>query len=486
MKNPISTYIQNWQANIAASIITGPAILLAFFFASCEEPIEVEGDLVPGGNNTEIRYVEIPLEMNHASYDTLLVSTNAIEGSRGQIFVGHQNSPEIGNFSAHAYFGASLRSSVVRDSVKIGSDVIETKLHLGFNYYYGDDFSAPQQFRLYQLEDTLNLAGQKDSLNFYTIYDEISAGRQLSTGGAININPKDTISEIISLDNNFGNELLNLVRDEDLSTLDIYNTLKGFKLEVDPGQNNLQALSLVSEESYIEVVYESPSADTLQSVFFNLSSSSFTHVDFQPGSLIPSSYSGNNSFDLSDPNKAYFNNLLGISPRFNLDPYLSFIDTVDYMQINKAELTIDNQDFNIMDTPNEQFRPVQNVVPYILEGNEKFKKQGRDFWAIQSNFNSNGGISNQNAGTSPMFLSYDDDKKSIRGDISFFLQEIYNEPSFWVSGEENENSIVFTGQLIRVNNDAFRENPIINIGNFDNFLVDKENIKLKIYYTTFK
>ena len=371
---------------------------------------------------------------------------------------------------------------------------------MNFNYYYGDDFGAPQQFRIYQLGDTLQISGQKskqdiesefgeeqqDTAVYYDIYDEISVEGQISNDESIIINPTDTIPDFISLENDFGYELLNLVSNQDLTPLEIYNTLKGFKLEVDPGKNNLQGLSLASEDSYIEVVYQSPSADTLQSVFFDLSRSSFTHVDFQPGSLIPSSYSGNNSFDLSNPSKAYFNNLLGISPRFNLDPYLSFIDSVDYMQINKAEITISNQDFNIMDTPNEQIRPIQNIVPYILEGDEKFKKQGKDFWAIQSNFNSNGAISNQNAGTSPMNLSYDDVKKSLRGDISFFLQEIYNDPSFWVSGGEEENSIIFTGQFIRVNDDAFREKPIINTGNFDNFLVDKENIKLKIYYTTFK
>lgn len=493
MKNPISTYIRNWQVNTATSIITGPALLLAFFFASCEEPIEVESDLVPGGNNAEIRYVEIPLEMNHAAYDTLLVSTNVsvLEGARGQIFVGHQNSPEIGNFSAQAYFGAILSNNVVRDSIKIGSEVIETRLHLGFNYFYGDDFGTPQQFRLYQLEDTLKSSGIEsmgvdengnEVIYYYSIYDELNIDEEIAVDGTTILNPTDTIPEFLSLENDFGNELLNLARDEELSQVDIYNILKGFKLEVEPGQNNLQALSLASDASYIEVIYQSPTADTLQSVTFNLSSSSFTHVDYQPGSLIPSSYSGDNSFDLTDPNKVYFNNLIGISPKISLDKYLSFIDTVDYMQINKAELIIENQSFNTVNTASEQIRPVQNITPYILEETGRFKKQGRYFWAIQSNFNSNGGISNQNAGTSPMNLSYDDSKKTIRGDLSFFLQEIYNEPAFW----DQENSLIFTGQFIRVNNNAFRLNPIINIGNFDNFLVDKENIKLKIYYTTFK
>jgi len=478
LKNPISTYIQNWQANIAASIITGPAILLAFFFVSCEEPIEVEGDLVPGGNNTEIRYVEIPLEVKHRAFDSLLISsTNVNDGSRRQVFVGHQNSPEIGDFSAQAYFGALLDNETIRDSVKVGSQVIETKLFMDFNYFYGNDYNNSQQFKLYQLDNILQLRDGN-----YTIYDEINTDEIVSNDENTFLNPTDTIPDFINLKDNLGEKLLNLARNKDLNLEDTYDSLKGFKLEIEPGQNNLQALNLASGDSYFEVVYQSPTADTLQSVRFNLVGSSFTHIDFQPGSLIPNNYSEGKSFDLTDPSKAYFNNLLGISPILNLDPYLSFIDTVDYMKINKAELTIEDQGFNVVDNPSEQFRPIQNIVPYILNEEGNFSKKGEDFWAIQNNFNSNGAIANPNGGRFPASLSYDDNKKSIRGDISFFLQEIYNDPSFW----EDENSIIFTGQFILRNNDPFIESPKINIGNFNSFLVNKENIKLKIYYTTFK
>jgi len=477
LKNPISTYIQNWQANYANHIITGPALLLAFFFASCEEPIEVESDLVPGGNNTEIQYVEIPLEVTQSAYDSLLISSTDVSGSRDQVFFGHQNNSEIGNFSAQAYFGAVLDNEAVRDSIRSGSQVIETKLHLGLNYFYGDNFDNSQRFKLYQLQDTLEVAGKN-----YTIYDELNTAALVSNDETTFINPLDTIPDFINLNNSLGEELLNLAGDQELSFEQIYNSIKGFKLEVESGQNNLQAISLTGGESYFEVIYQSPTADTLQSVKFDLFGSSFTHVDYQPGSLIPSSYNNGNSFELADPSKAYFNNLLGISPKINLEAYLSFIDTVEYMQINKAEIIIEDQGFSTANTPAEQFRPIQNLVPYIQNEQGNFSKKGEDFWAIQSNFNSNGAIANPNAGTLPTNLGYDENKKSIRGDITFFLQEIYNDPTFW----EADNRIIFTGQFIRRNSDPFIETPKINIGNFDNFLVDKENIKLKIYYTTFK
>ena|GEM_PF-5671908 len=478
MKNPISTYIQNWQDNFAYHIITGPAFLLAFFFASCEEPIEVESDLVPGGNRTEIRYVEIPLNVTHSAYDSLLISSNEVSGSRGQIFVGNQNSPEIGEFSAQAYFGTLLDSDFNRDSVPIGATAVQTRLKLGLNYFHGNEFDNAQNFIVSQLNDTLAISG-----NLYTIYDQIPAGNQVSIDQEIVVNPVDTIPDYVQLNNSLGNNMLNRIRDEDLNRFDIYNALRGFKIEVASGNNNLQAINLASGESYLEVIYEAPGLDTLKSVTFTLSGSSFTHVDYTPGSLVPADYSGKKSFDLTDPSKAYFNNLMGISPRLDLGNYLNFIDTIQQsMQINKAEIVISNDEFSVENTSNVQKRPTQNVIPYILNENGDIVKKGEDFWALQSNFNSNGAPVNPNQASSPINLSFDNDKKEIKGDISFFLQEIYNRPELW----EDEYNFMFTGQFIRRNETPFNETPKINIGNFDNFLVDKENIKLKIYYTTFK
>jgi hypothetical protein len=458
-------------------LFSGPAILLAFFFASCEEPIEVEGDLVPGGNNIEIRYLEIPLDMNHTAFDSLLISTNAAQGASGQIFVGHQNSSEIGEVSAEAYFGALLENNFVRDSLPLNATVVQTRMKLGLNYYYGDAFDQAQNFIVSQLNDTLAISGR-----LYTIYDEIPVGNKISVDEEIFVNPTDTLPHYVQLNNGFGNTLLNLVQEEDLSPVEIYNTLRGFKIETETGTNNLQAISLASGDSFIEVIYDSPLLDSLRSVKFNISGSSFTNVDFRPGLLVPSDYSNKKSFNLADPSKAYFNGLIGISPRVDLTNYLNFIDTVQFLQINKAEIVIGSEEFALIDNRSTQLSPASSIIPYILTEEGNVAKQGEDFWALQANFSPNGAPANPNQASSPISLGYDNSKKEIKGDISFFLQEIYNNPDLW----EEEYNFMFTGQFIRRNETPFNETPKINIGNFDNFLVDKENIKLKIYYTTFK
>jgi len=476
LKSPILTYIQNWQANSATSILSGPAILLAFFFVSCEEPIEVEGDLVPGGNNTEIRYVEIPLQMNHTAFDSLIISSNSVQGSRGQVFVGSQSSPEIGETSAQAYVGAILKETFNRDSVTESAEVLETTLKLDFNYYYGSTFDEPQRFVIRQLSDSLQVDEQ------YSIYDELATGDIISVDNSILVTPNDTVPDIVPLKNSFGEKLLDYLRDDSLNTQELYYKLKGLRIETSGNNKNLQAINLSPGKSYLEVLYRKPSLDTVESVTFNLSGSSFTHVNYSTGSLIPENYSGKKSFSLNDPSKAYFNNLMGISPRLDLQGYLDFIDTVRFMQINKAELVVGSDNFVLTSTDASQIRPAGNIIPYILEDDGTVAKNGEDFWAFQSNFTSNGSPANPNQASSPIVLGYDQAKKEIRGDISFFLQEIYNNPNLW----EEQYDFMFTGQFIRRNSTPFNETPKINIANFDNFLVDKKDIKLKIYYTTFK
>ncbi|WKK86024.2 DUF4270 family protein [Marivirga arenosa] len=477
MKSLISTYIQNWQVNTARTFLSGPAILLAFFFVSCEEAIEVEGDLVPGGNSTEIRFVEIPLEMNHTAFDSLIVSTNAVAGSRGQIFVGKQNDPLIGDFSASGYFGLLLDNDFRRDSIPSNASVTQTRLKLGFNYYYGSQFTSGQNFVVNQLADTLAINGGS-----YGIYDEIPLDEMLSLDEEIIVSPIDTLDHFIPMRNDLGNEIISLIQDTDNSSVDIYNALKGFKIELGSDLNNIQGINLADGESYLEVIYESPELDTLGSVQLSLSGSSFTQVDFQPGSMIPMNYSGKEEFELADDSKAYFNNMLGISPKVKLSNYLTFLDTVEFMQINRAELVISSPDFVLEENQTNQIRPASNIIPYILGEDGNIEKQGEDFWAFQANFGSGGAPVNPNGASTPIALSYDEGKKEIKGDISFFLQEIYNNPGLW----NPDYDFIFTGQFIRRNSTPFNEVPKINLGNFDHFFVDKENIKIRIYYTTFK
>ncbi|MBK6265612.1 DUF4270 family protein [Marivirga sp. S37H4] len=471
--NPISIYIQNWL--VKPTFLIGPVVLLALFFQSCEEPIEVTGDLVPGVDNTELRFVELPLQVQQSAYDSVLVSSNNIAGFENRVYIGQNNDPQIGDVKANAFVGAVLPGNFDRSDVSTGSTIVRTRLYMNFNYFYGEEFTSLQSFRVSQLSDTL---ANKN----YTIYDEIGVGLEISEENSMIVAPTDTVTTFVPIKNSFGSTMLSAIANDDLSNSELYEALKGFKIETTGDAQNIQGLNIASGASYFELIYEDPQEDTLQKVTFNLASASFTQVGFQPGSLIPSDYSGRQSFDLSDPSKVYFNNMLGIFPVIDFKPYLDFIDTVDFMLINSAEFVISNPEFETIDNNIVQKSPPEFIVPYILNKEGVVEKVAEDFWAIQRNFNSNGGMANPESATSPVTMGFNKDKKVINADISFFLQEIFDNPGFW----NPDYTILPIGRIISRNPTPFNETPTMPIGNFNNFLVDKSEIKLKVYYTTFK
>ncbi len=473
-RNLISIYIQNWRVKPAT--ILGPVFLLALFFQSCEEPIEVSGPLVPGGDNTDLRFIELPLEMTQYAFDTAIVSSNNIDGSEGRIYIGKYSDPEIGDVSLSGNFGLTLGANSTRTNVDAAATVVSARFYMNYTYFLGDAFSTPQGFKISQLADTL-----KTGIN-YSIYDKIVAETQISKDTSVVILPINPDTTYIPINLDFANNMLDNIANTDLSNEQLYNSFRGFKIETTEGNDKIQGLNLTAGASYFELIYQNPSDTVERRLTLNLSPSSFTEVDFQPGSLIPADYTGKKSFELNDPSKVYFNNLLGITPRIDLNIFSDFIDSVDFMLINKAEIVISNPDFLVRNTISEQKSPPNFVVPYILEENETIDRVGDEFRAIQSNFSSNGGLAAQNGAASPISLRYDDGEKVISADISFFLQEIYENPDFW----NKNNSIVPTGRFIRRNPVPFDEEPRFNIGSFNNFLVNKSDVKLRIYYTTFQ
>lgn len=472
-QNPILIYIQNWQ--VKPAIFLGPVILLALIFQSCEEPIEVTGDLVPGGNNTDLRFVEFDLDVTHSAFDSVIVSSNNIAGSAGRVYVGHYSDPQIGEVDATGYFGVAFDGSVAeRNNIEAISQLVRARFYMNFNYFSGDEFTSPQTFVLRQLSDTIEAKN-------YTVNDEIPVMDGIVSGDtSFVVRPTDTLTNYLPISASLGNQMFDAIKNDELSNAQVSELLKGFRLEAEGDLNNLMGLNIESGESYFELVFTDE--DTVSSVTFNLTGASFTHIDYQPGSLIPSDYSGNKSFDLTNPEKIYFNNFLGIFPRFDFQQYLNFIDTVDFMLINRAELVIQDETLEAENTITVQQSPPSLLVPYILNEESSILKISEDFWAIQANFNSSGGIANQQIASSPTNLTYVADDRRIVADVSFFLQEIYDTPIFWDANYD----VMLTGQFIRRNPTPFLDTPIISVSNFNSLLVDKGDVKLKVYYTTFK
>ena len=477
--NLISTYITSWLDKPFK--FSGPAILLALFFASCEEPLEAPSSkLVPNDNNTNLGYIELPLNVSQAAFDTSIVSSNNVNGADGIIYVGHNIDDQIGETNLSAYAGLSLESGFNRDSISQSASVVNTRLILRFSYLYGTDFERTQTFRVNRLAEPISQNSRS-----YKLSDTIQVGEKISIDNDLVVDPnlflnsEATDSLVVPLNINFGKAIIGAVSNQDLSASELSEVLRGIKISIENKLNTIEGINLQSGQSYLELAFQNPGgqSDTLK---MNLTSTSFTHLDFENGSLIPSNYSENKHFNLLDDSKVFFNDVLGIYPRVNLDNYLNFIDSLRFLKINYGELIV-GEDLTVINNGTDQVRPPSLIFPYFISESNILKK-GEDFWGIQSNFNSNGGLSDQNTAFNLLALSFKESESKISGDVSLFLQEVFDNRDFW----DEERSILLNGQFINRNSEPFDPRATFTIGNYNNFLINSDDIKLRIYYTTFE
>lgn len=482
----ILTCTLNWQVNTPYKYV-GLAIMLTLFFSSCEEPLETDSiKLVPSDNNTEIRSIEIPVDYTQAAFDSSVISSNNINATLQQIFFGKNEDPDIGNTTLQAFAGLQLPSNFPRDSVN-GATVVDINFVMRFGNVYGDNLLDGQDIVIHQLQDALSLNAE----GFFKLDDsfEINPAR-ISEVNNTYVNPiihntdsPDSISAVnVPLTDSFGQFILNGIMNTNLKTEDFSNYLKGVRISTDGSNNAVQGLKIGASQSYVELIYKNINKTANDTINLAMPNISFTHADFEPSGLMPSNFSNNSNFQLNDPEQMYFNGMLAIFPRLSINKYFDFTDSLDFMQVNKAELIIESDLLESSSTSTSAKLIPNLLFPYYIEG-EDILTGGLSkeiFWGIQSNFSTSGSVVDQTGASSIVALTFDNNQSRISADISFFIQELFENPGFWNS----EREIVLTSQFLPSNEIPFVRKPAFVMRSFRKFKLNKPSVKLKIYYTT--
>ncbi|MFQ3213927.1 MAG: hypothetical protein ACI9C9_001458 [Marivirga sp.] len=486
LQNLTSIYITSWQVNTPVKLF-GLAFLLTLFFTSCEEPLETDSiKLVPADSNTKIKSIELPVSFTQAAFDESVVSSNNYNGTLQQIFFGKNVDPQIGVTELAAYSSLVIPTNLNRDSVSFAS-IVDINFIMRLSNLYGDEFQQGQDVIVHQLTEQLLFGSDgyfKLNDSFAVQPNRISEFNTSLFFPTVH-NPTttpDSVSAVsVPLKNSFGQFILDGIMDTDLKTEDIADYLKGIKISTDGSLNALQGLEIGSGDSFIEVIYKNASKAVADTIKISLTTTSFTNAKFVPTGIMPDNYSANKEFQLNDPEQFYYNGMLAIYPRISINNYFDFIDTLDFMLINKAELVMEDDQFQSIATNNEGLLYPNVVYPYYIEG-ENILKKGEVFWGVQANFSTNGAVNDQTAANNLATLAFNEAETKISGDISFFLQQIYQDQGFW----NLERDLLLTGQFIPANVIPFDPNAKLVMRSFRKFQLEQSKIKLKIYYTTFQ
>ena len=442
-------------------------ILLSFFYISCDETSEIGIDelLSDQKNKIKVHYVEIPLNASNIYLDS-------VRTDEGDVYFGKYSNSIFGDVNAIAYTQFSFQKGdevqpipgeiaenyyLPNESSKLDSAV----LYLKFSKVYGTPTFNEQEITIAQIQDTLF----SSALYTSSRYVEIN-----STIGQIGFtrfktNNTDTFLTV-PISEFYGKFLLNRIVD-DVQTVELIDQTRGIAFV--PGENNSQLVSfdLDHEDSKLVVFFNnpeegnaySPADDSLQYIFrFNSPlTKKYSYYDIDRSSSDLSSIDGintNEKFNIQ--NKIYWQSATGIYPVINLDNFHSFLDTASNIVLNKVEIItgpIDNVN---------SFIPPSKSLYYILKNNR---------------LNPVGIISNPEENVVMKDNAYYSDESdpaehifdsivsfSYRGESTVFFQEL-------------ALNNISADELI-----SFPELP----NSFDNLVIDKDKIYLKVYYTKYK
>ncbi len=238
--NRTTIFIMNLWVNRVRQLTI---LAVALFFSSCVDETNLIG-FKPPNSKFDVKYVEIPLDSSLVFLtDEIYTENNGATGETNRLLVGVYDDPAFGKMKSIAY---AEYYPLSKDSIKSFAEYDELELFLHFDYYvYGEGGITDETYSIHELTDSLpgNISYYnnttfpynptplvtKDTVVSYTYFQE-QAGK--STG-------KDTVTIRMKLSDELGQRIFNFIKDEREDFLNDTTARAFFKgLVIVPGDDN--------------------------------------------------------------------------------------------------------------------------------------------------------------------------------------------------------------------------------------------------------
>ena len=453
-------------------------VLVIGVLVGCEEANEIGEVLNPGENKIKVLYKELDLTGSNVFIDSLRTDIDK------RVLVGNFNDPIFGHTIATGYSEFNFSSSSFEPRENSSNEFIidSAFVNLVVSYYHSSDSAQSHSFELHTLTDTL-LENVYYLSDFQTPYNSEIVSKENSN---VFSNELDTIR--INLTELFSKQLLEHVDESIITryTLDsldgvidttfnfsidqiaLKDYFKGFAIVAGSSNNSTFGFELANLNSTLDIYFKieketedqsSNSFITLASTsgtkYYNLStnrlSSSLTIID-KENTLI-------DSVSTSD-DKLYLQPGTSIFPKISLASYLSFIDSLDNIIINRVDIELslsnNNETFKYLAKPTD-------IRYFLYSGGRNINVTGLlnnsiDNTLIHSN------LAYLNLQPNPLSSFYNETENYYSGDITLFSQLI-------------ESGDIQTESLLIIPSDVNSMNHVIFNG---------ATVKMKIFYTLSK
>ena len=488
--------------NLWAKRIGQLAVLpVALFFFSCEDEAGVLGYKNPNPK-FEASYVEFPIESSVLLLDSQRTSNFVFQNETNRLLLGKYVDTKLGTVSADAYTqfftttSAKLQAGAAFDSVSL-------ELVLDF-YHYGKLAASNQTVSVYQLSEDLKY----DERTNYFNRSEVQVNPTLLGSKTFSVDP-ETLDEFveddvdtavvikIKLDPSFGEAIFNHAlkwRDYAApldSTFIKFNSFvslfKGLAIKSD----NADVIIGINTNSAIKLHYHYPDSEA-KPVAAGLAlgfafSTNFSQIKTDRSATDLSGLTQYSTDYYPAGNLRYVQAGTGVYTKLDFGKFFEFCDTIPNVIITSAELSITGiESSDLAPPPNfilrllnndnhlERFIPnnLQDSIDYTLYNPRTYSEAFRGHTGTLSIDGgqpiTEGGNAFYVLGDATPYVQYSKTKQSLSGNFALFFQQL----SLVAEQKRRFQHFLLTPvtsvpQTKTVNRIAF----------------NKDNIKLKIYYT---
>ncbi len=446
---------------------------LALLTIGCEEPGEIGLDLNPESGAFVARYIEIPIDNYIVLHeDVLSTNTTRIDQTtqsivrEGRLLVGAYNTPEFGGFFSQAFsniyfskFGFT-KQDFTYDSLLF---------YIRVDYLYGNNFTGEKVIALHELTEELDLGKQYMTKNS-TAYNPEPVG-----AFRFDVSSKDTISidTVFSarLSDELGLRLFEKAGQDSITYFDnraFRDFFNGFAFVPESSNDLITGIHAESNSTFMRMFFHNAKDTTfLDFVIDGYTQDTTivgTDISFQlvnltryynnvtldrTGTVIQDDPGFYTEFQTNDP-YTYIQASAGIFTKIDLANYISFLDTVPNLVINRAEIIMPIKEYA------DFLQPSVSYEMYVTDENNKFKE------VVQAD-------TSRIIYSSVGVLSYrefqDENRGELVGNVTEYIENL-------TSGTSSAHQLLI-GQTALY----------LSFLSVNQAVVEKENIVLRVYYS---
>jgi hypothetical protein len=451
---------------------------LALLTFACEEPGEIGLDINPENGTFVARYFEIPIKNSITQHEDILSdnstrvdfqSQNPI--SDGRLLVGSYSSPEFGTFKSRAFASFSLgQAGFTPEGFTFDSLILYARVE----YAYGNNFMGIKKINIHELEEDI----KRDSVYLTknsTPYSMEPIGEFNFDFSSFDTTRIDTLMKAriadelgVMLLDSAQSDTMNFYNNEELRKFfkglafvpeDMSGVVAGIHAE---SQSTFMRMHIhnATDTSFFDFIIPAYTQDTIYTTNSNgeedtlFITRNFTRyynsIDLDktgsPIAGIPGFY---DDFE-TDDDLSYIQGSSGIFTKLNFGSYNQFLDTVKNLVINKAELIIP------VVTYEDYLEPSLALDLYLTdESNRFFEVQVDSLKTIYSTIGRVNYLESENSNSGEYL-----------GDVTNYIQAL-------TSGNSTD-TLILIGQ-------SSLFNSVLTV---NQTVIDKDNILLKIYYSS--